>query len=268
MRRLAALVLLLTGLCVPRPAWSQPPDFRAFRATVEPIFLQPRVGNSAGPGGSCFLCHTRVTSRLRLQSLPPGAIGWTEEQSRKNHAAALRLIVPGDPLKSRLLLHPLSAEAGGDPLHAGGKYWTSQEAAEFQTIAAWVRTVSASAPSPPPALDYEVFRTKIQPILLRKRPGSARCVTCHARANNFLQGPVPAGAVWTEEQSRKNFETITTRMLVVPGDPLSSRLLMMPLAHEAGGDPFHPGGKHWESPNDPEWQTMAAWVRGGERQRR
>jgi len=50
-------------------------------------------------------------------------------------------------------------------------------------------------------------------------------------------------------------------MLVVPGDPLTSRLLMMPLAHEAGGDPFHPGGKHWESQKDPEWQTMAAWIR-------
>lgn len=266
MRRVAAL-LLLSGLGVPQAVWSQPPDFRTFRANVEPIFVQPRPGNSVGPGGSCFVCHTRVTSRLKLQPLAPGAIGWTEEQSRKNYAAVLRLVVPGDPLKSRLLLHPLSAEAGGDPSHAGGKYWTSQEAGEFQTIAAWVRTGSASAP-PPVTLDYEAFRTKIQPILLKKRPGAARCVTCHARANNFLQALAPPSAAWTEEQSRKNFEAITARMLVVPGDPLSSRLLMMPLAHEAGGDPFHPGGKHWESSTDPEWQTMAAWVRGRDPQRR
>jgi hypothetical protein len=259
---MAALVLL-AGLCVPRAAWAQPPDFRVFRTTVEPIFLQPRLGNSVGPGGSCFVCHTRVTSRLKLQPLPPGAIGWTEEQSRLNYAAVLRLIVPGDPLKSRLLMHPLSAEAGGDPSHAGGKHWTSQEAGEFQTIAAWVRTVSPGTPPPAVMLDYEAFRTKIQPILLKKRPGSARCATCHARASSFLEVPVPAGAAWTEEQSRKNFESITGRMLVVPGDPLSSRLLMMPLAHEAGGDPFHPGGKHWESPKDPEWQTLAAWVRDG-----
>ncbi len=267
MRRVAALVLL-AGLCVPRAAWAQPPDFRVFRTTVEPIFLQPRLGNSVGPGGSCFVCHTRVTSRLKLQPLPAGAIGWTEEQSRMNYAAALRLIVPGDPLKSRLLLHPLSAEAGGYASHAGGKHWTSQEAGEFQTIAAWVRTVSPITPAPAVVLDYEAFRTKIQPILLKKRPGSARCATCHARANSFLQVPVPAGAAWTEEQSRKNFESITGRMLVVPGDPVSSRLLMMPLAHEAGGDPFHPGGKHWESPKDPEWQTLAAWVRGGNPQGR
>ena len=42
--------------------------------------------------------------------------------------------------------------------------------------------------------------------------------------------------------------------------PLKSRLLTMPLAHEAGGTEFHPGGKHWESQNDPEWKALAAWV--------
>jgi hypothetical protein len=259
MRRVAAL-FVLACLFAPRAVWSQPPDFRTYRASVEPIFVQPRPGNSMGPGGSCFVCHTKVTSRLKLQPLAPGATGWTEEQSRKNYAAVLRLVVPGDPLSSRLLLHPLEPAAGGDPLHAGGKYWVSQEASEFQAIAAWVRTGSGGAAQPTATLDYEAFKTKIEPILLKKRPGAARCVTCHARANNFLQ--VPASSVWTDEQSRKNFDAITARMLVVPGDPLSSRLLMMPLAQEAGGDPFHPGGKHWESQKDPEWQTIAAWIRG------
>ena len=37
---------------------------------------------------------------------------------------------------------------------------------------------------------------------------------------------------------------------------------MHPLARGAGGDPFHGGGKHWESQTDPEWQTLAAWVKG------
>jgi hypothetical protein len=259
--RLVAALLLLAGVSVPRAAWSQGLDFGTYRAKVEPIFTQPRPGDSMGPGGSCFACHTRVTSRLRLQPLAAGATGWTEEQSRKNYAAVLRLVVPGDPLKSRLLLHPLAPDAGGDPLHAGGKYWATQEATEFQAIAAWIRAGSTGAPPPPPVkLNYDAFRTKIQPILLKKRPGAARCVTCHARAGNFLEAP--ASSTWTDEQSRKNFDAITTRMLVVPGDPLSSRLLMMPLAHDAGGDPFHPGGKHWESQNDPEWQTIAAWIRG------
>jgi hypothetical protein len=36
----------------------------------------------------------------------------------------------------------------------------------------------------------------------------------------------------------------------------------MPLAEEGGGTPFHPGGKHWQSQDDPEWRTLAAWVIG------
>src|SRR5678815_4562021 len=67
-------------------------------------------------------------------------------------------------------------------------------------------------------------------------------------------------ATWTEEQSRKNFEAV--RLKVIPGNPNSSRLLLHPLAPEAGGDPSHDGGRHWTSKNDPEWQTLAAWVRG------
>mgnify|MGYP003694517429 CR=1 FL=1 len=42
--------------------------------------------------------------------------------------------------------------------------------------------------------------------------------------------------------------------------PLKSRLLTMPLAHEAGGTEFHPGGKHWDSQDDPEWKALADWV--------
>src|SRR5213078_3105108 len=30
----------------------------------------------------------------------------------------------------------------------------------------------------------------------------------------------------------------------------------------AGGDPHHDGGKHWTTKDDPEWQMLAAWVRG------
>ena len=72
---------------------------------------------------------------------------------------------------------------------------------------------------------------------------------------------LPEGATtWTEEQSRQNFQA--WQRVVVPGDPTASRLLMHPLAKTAGGDPFHAGGKHWQSQSDPEWQTLAGWVRG------
>lgn len=119
-----------------------------------------------------------------------------------------------------------------------------------------------AAPASPPALDYEFFKTRVQPIFLTKRPGSARCYICHrgTGGTNYLQ-LMPAGAtVWTDEQSRMNFDSV--RRYVVPGDPAKSRLLLHPLAEEAGGDDFHAGGRHWMSRDNPEWQTIAAWIRG------
>jgi hypothetical protein len=70
----------------------------------------------------------------------------------------------------------------------------------------------------------------------------------------------PGNTTWTEEESRRNFDTVS--QLVTPGDPLGSTLLHHPLAPEAGGDAFHSGGRQFESQNDPDWQTLADWVRG------
>src|SRR5690349_10100919 len=110
------------------------------------------------------------------------------------------------------------------------------------------------------ALDYTFFKERVQPIFLKKRPGHARCVTCHSHGAPPLE-PLAAGAVtWNEAQSRKNFAI--WKQFVVPGQPLKSPLLLHPLAVDAGGDRFHAGGKHWKSQNDPEWQTLAAWVNG------
>ena len=119
-----------------------------------------------------------------------------------------------------------------------------------------------ASPSAGAGLDFDAFKTKVQPLLMEKRPGHARCNTCHSRSTAFRLQPLPKGRTsYTDEESRKNFE-VTSRM-VLPGVPLKSRLLTMPLAHEAGGTEFHPGGKHWESQNDAEWKTLADWVNGG-----
>src|ERR1044071_9159254 len=116
--------------------------------------------------------------------------------------------------------------------------------------------VSTSAASG--QLNYEFFKTKVEPIFLAKRPGRARCVTCHSRGGNNsafrLQPLSPGSTTWNEEESRKNFES--TKILVVPGNPEKSRLLTHPLAEEAGGDFFHTGGKQFESQNSPEWQIL------------
>ncbi len=120
--------------------------------------------------------------------------------------------------------------------------------------------LQVASPAPASTLDYETFKTKVQPLFTEKRPGHARCSVCHARSTAFRLQPLPAGrTAYSEEESRKNFEMVGR--FVVPGVPTKSRLLTMPLVHEAGGTEFHPGGKHWESQSDPEWKTLAEWVK-------
>lgn len=112
-----------------------------------------------------------------------------------------------------------------------------------------------------PSLDYEVFKTRVQPIFLTKRAGNARCISCHtAGGAAYLQRLTPGQTTWDEEQSQKNFDRV--KRLVVPGAPERSRLLLHPLAVDAGGDEFHGGGKHFMSRDNPEWQVLAAWVKG------
>ena len=135
------------------------------------------------------------------------------------------------------------------------------------TVGCWALMVAgalaqqpASSSQPAPALDYQFFKTKVQPIFLYKREGHARCISCHGQGTPLRLQPLDPGATtWTEEESRKNFETI--RRVVVPGN-LNSRLLKHPLAEAAGCDFYHNGGKHFASQNDPEWQTLKAWVMG------
>jgi hypothetical protein len=112
------------------------------------------------------------------------------------------------------------------------------------------------------SLDFDYFKAKVQPLFLEKRPGHARCVVCHSTGTAFrLQQLSPGTKDWNEEQTQKNFEM--ARRFVMPGNAQKSRLLTMPLAEEAGGIPFHPGGKHWESQSDQEWKVLADWVNGG-----
>jgi hypothetical protein len=283
---MVSLVLILAALLAPQQ--SAPPaapssslDYATFKDRVQPILTTARKGNAR-----CIACHSRGGGNSYLEGLSPGATSYNEEQSRRNFERVVRLVVPGDPLKSPLLVNPLAEEAGGTHWHGGGKHWQSQNDPEWQTLAAWVRTVSRSAspavaasnaapaaesaaPARPAAaagaattLNLEVFRTRVQPILTTARKGNARCIACHSRGggNSYLEGLSPGATTYNDEQTLRNFERV--QRLVVPGVPEKSPLLINPLAEEAGGTHWHGGGKHWQSKNDPEWQTLAAWVRG------
>src|SRR5258705_13532621 len=83
---------------------------------------------------------------------------------------------------------------------------------------AWAAAVSLSqaqsAPAPSDsasaALDYEFFKTKVQPVFLPKRAGHTRCVVCHTPNNAPLHlVPLSPGSTsWSEAQSQQNFTLI------------------------------------------------------------
>jgi hypothetical protein len=118
--------------------------------------------------------------------------------------------------------------------------------------------VSEAAP-----LDYEYFKAKVQPIFVTKRPGHAPCVMCHAEANNMLRlQRLPRGqTTWSEADTVKNFDTLS-KIVAATDDPLQSKILVHPLAPEAGGDAFHSGGRQFADKNDPDWKIIADWVGG------
>jgi hypothetical protein len=126
---------------------------------------------------------------------------------------------------------------------------------------------SGSPDAQAPQLDYEFFKTRVEPIFLKKRSDEhVRCYVCH-QVSRHGGGPLslemlpPGASFWTEEQSRHNFEVVSK--LVVPGNPSLSLFLRMPLAPEAGGlADTHQGGRQFASEDDPDWKNMKAWVLG------
>jgi len=137
MRTLVAAIACWASIAATLPAQQPAPgsspglDFEFFKANVQPMFAARRPGHAR-----CIACHGAGTP-LRLQPLAPGSTNWTDEESRKNFEAIRRVVVPGNE-KSRLLVHALEEQAGGDFYHSGGKHWASQQDAEWRLLRAWV----------------------------------------------------------------------------------------------------------------------------------
>jgi len=115
-----------------QPAGSATLNYEFFKARVEPIFLAKRPGHAR-----CVVCHTTNNAPLHLVPLSPGSTTWNEEQSRRNFQLVQKVVVPGFE-GSKLLTHPLSEHAGGDPSHGGGKHFDSQQDPEWSTLKAFV----------------------------------------------------------------------------------------------------------------------------------
>lgn len=121
--------------------------------------------------------------------------------------------------------------------------------------------ILAAAAASAQSLDFETYRSKVEPIFLKKRPTHARCIVCHeGQRNAFRLLPLAEGqTAYTEEQSRENFQNIVR--VINLKDPLASPLLKHPLAPAGGGDDFHSGGRQFADQKDPDWKTIADWIR-------
>jgi hypothetical protein len=108
-------------------------DYGFFTKRVEPIFLEKRPGHTR-----CYVCHAESNNAFRLEKLAPGATFWNEEQSRQNFEMVSALVNPGDPATSRLLLHPLAPETGGDIFHSGGRQFRSKNDPAWKSLVQWI----------------------------------------------------------------------------------------------------------------------------------
>ena len=127
---LAAIVS--TGL-VAQPKAKPTLDYDFYKARVEPIFLKKKAGHTR-----CVVCHSESNNFLRFEPLEGGAKAWNDEQSRKNFETVSKLVNPGEPMVSRLLMHPLAPEGGGDVFHSGGRQYMSVNDPDWKAMAAFV----------------------------------------------------------------------------------------------------------------------------------
>jgi hypothetical protein len=273
----AAVAALLTAAYFSRPVSAEPraaqapaaaaqpaprqEDVDSFRMTIEPIFMRDRGGTTPGLA-ACVMCHTWQTSlRFDLET-PETDAGWTPAQSRKNFEMITALVNTRNPENSRLLVKPLEPKAGG-PGHTGGSYWPSRTDPEYLTVLNWIKTLPADryVPAAQPAVDFEFFRACVQNVFAKPREGHLSCSNCHGGGQmGFAPLPGEGRSTWNDQEARAAFTVISR--LIVAGDPVRSRFLLKPLHPDGGGSYAHNGVRRWQNRNDPEWQMLAAWVRG------
>ena len=241
--------------------------FDLYRQNVEPLFLSPRgYPGSTDGNAACVMCHvwqTSVRFSLEEPTETSGGGAWTEEQSRRNYEVVTQLVNASDPESSRLLLKPLAQVAGG-LVHTGGNHWDSTQDPEYQAVLEWIRLLPAAEFTPAEeqvAVDFQFYRACVHPqVLSVGRYGQLPCTSCHAGGSAGFAPVGASGGALTVAEARQGFEVL--QRLIVPGDPDRSRFLLKPLHPEGGGSYAHNGVRRWQSRSNPEWQTLAAWIRG------
>ena len=258
----AAFFTSVTAITHQQPAAAFPSaaDIESFRGTVEKVFMTDRGGTIPG-FAACVMCHTWQTKVRFTLETPATDAGWTVEQSRKNFDVVTRLINTAAPVTSRLLLKPLDPAAGGMG-HTGGTYWKSRNDPEYLALLSWIQSLPADryVAKADPAVDFEFFRACVQPVFANPREGHIKCSNCHAGGIIGFAPPPQNGTAWNDQEAKRAFSTLLR--LILPGNPEQSRFLLKPLHPDGGGSYTHNGPRRWQSRSDPEWQMLAAWVRG------
>lgn len=120
---------------------------------------------------------------------------------------------------------------------------------------------STTDPNPPSGgqnyvLDYGVFATRIDSLL-----------SAHGCDNATCHGGGIRGTFELSPNGNKDiaFDFAQARLQVNGNDPVSSPLIMKPLAPECGG-PGHAGGFTFTELDDPDYLAILAWIEAGEYQ--
>jgi hypothetical protein len=254
-------IVAVTSVSAQNQAFPTAADIENYRNTVERIFMTDRGGTIPGYA-ACVMCHTWQTRPMRFSLETPATdAGWTVDQSRKNFDIVTKLVNTANPEASRLLLKPLSSQAGGVS-HTGGTYWPNRDHADYQTLLKWIRSLPQGkfVEAPAPTVDFTFFRSCVQQVFATPREGHIRCSNCHAGGQVGFAPPPQNGKAWSDEEAKRAFTSISR--LIIPGNPEQSRFLLKPLHPDGGGSYTHNGPRRWPSRNDPEWQMLAGWVRG------
>ncbi len=209
-----------------------------------------------------------MNTRLRLQPLEAGETTWSEEQSRQNFEVVSKLVTPNEPMKSRLLLHPLAPEAGGDPTHTGGKFWASQNDQEWQMIAAWVGNTAGSVTAQPhdskdggDQASFESFQSQRRAYFFRRTSRTRPVLRLSLRRQQAFS---PRKII--SRQYGLDRKTIAAQLSECAAIGCARRPHVKQIADASartriGGEAFHSGGRQFASQNDPDFLKIAEWVK-------
>jgi hypothetical protein len=225
-------------------------DYEFFRVRIEPFLLE-----------TCGECHAdprerRKVGRHFLRPAPGRRL--REKHSRQNFETVSALVEPRNPAASLYLLKPLDPRDGG-LTHKGGTRLNTNTP-EYGAIVDWINGAKLpeqrwKPPTTEPGQpDFKYYVAHISPVL------QSVCAECHAGKGQGRFGfAVPSRENPLDVRGQyANFEKVLK--LLSPGRPKRSRLLMKPLAMDAGGF-RHKGGDRIQE-GDETYVHFKAFIEG------